>query len=57
MQLLKKGTQIKQITPAIEGVVLSSQVHDDVLQYLIEYIGADGETHQRWFHTTEVEAI
>lgn len=57
MAILKKGANVRQVVPVIEGVVLQSQIHDDELKYEVEYVGADGETHTRWFLSSELEVV
>ena len=54
-QLLKKGTLVRQVVHVIEGTIVGSAVHDDELKCEVEYVGADGETHRRWFALEEVE--
>lgn len=52
-----KGTKVRQIAPAIEGEVKSTRFNEDsnCLEYLVEYVGTDDETHERWFLETQLE--
>lgn len=53
---LPKGTIVKQVVPAIEGVI--SDVAFDAnrlgFNYLVSYKDALGTEHARWFANTEV---
>jgi hypothetical protein len=52
----KKGDSVRQVVKPIEGEVVDLAIVDHDLQFLVEYIGADGETHQRFFKEDEIEA-
>jgi hypothetical protein len=51
----KKGDQVRQVIKPIEGEVVGMAIVDDDVQFLVEYIGADGETHSRFFKEHEIE--
>lgn len=53
----QKGAVVRQVVPAIIGTVTERRFSDerDVFEYLVEYVGADGETHSRWFTEKEIE--
>lgn len=53
----KKGAEVAQIVPIIHGTVLDSRIVDDDVSYLVEYVGADGEAHERWFAEAELEGV
>ena len=55
---IPKGTKVRQIAPAIEGEVVQTRFNEssDCLEYLVSYTGADGESHERWFLESQVEA-
>ena len=53
---LKKGVPVRQRVFVIEGEIIDRQFVDDEVKYNVEYVGADGETHTRWFTASELEA-
>lgn len=54
MPLLKKGTKVRWPAPAPEGVIERARVVDADVQYLVNYVDAAGEVHQRYFAETEL---
>lgn len=54
----KKGDVLKLKIPAPQGAVEKIQMTEDgVVQYLISWTDADGNSHQRWFDETDVELV
>jgi uncharacterized protein YodC (DUF2158 family) len=46
----KKGDVVKLTSVVPQGPVLALRMDDNgVIQYLVEWTGADGVTQQRWF--------
>jgi hypothetical protein len=56
---MKKGDLAKQVIHPIEGVVIGKQFLEDsdIFQFCLEYTGADGEVHQKWFDEGELEVV
>ena len=54
---IKTGTEVRQKAPAIEGHITRTKFNEsaDCLEYLVSYVTADGETHERWFLESEIE--
>lgn len=58
MNILKAGTavQVKTPPPIVGTVKRMALVNDGVdLEYVVEYKGADGETHERSFPADQLE--
>jgi hypothetical protein len=53
----KKGDSVRQVVPVIEGKVVEVKIVDDDVQYCVEYVDAAGETHQRFFAESDIEAV
>ena len=53
-----KGATVAQVIHPITGVVTAKTFNDDTdqFEYLVDYTDADGNTVQRWFTETELEA-
>lgn len=53
----QKGAVVRQVVPTIIGTVTERRFSDerDVFEYLVEYVGTDGEKHARWFTENEIE--
>lgn len=51
----KKGDVVRQVVPVIEGKVVDVAIVDGDVQFCVEYTGADGEPHQRFFTEAEIE--
>jgi hypothetical protein len=53
---IPKGTTVRQVVPAIEGVVADTRFNSerDELEYLVAYT-SDGEDHTRWFAESELQ--
>ena len=51
----KKGDQVRQVVPVIEGAVVDVAIVDGDVQFCVEYTGADGDVHQRFFTEAEIE--
>lgn len=54
--MLKVGTQVTIVTPVPKGEIKGMKITDDqtTLLYLVEFVGTDGETHQRWCDETQL---
>lgn len=52
----KQGDKVRQVAPVIEGEVVNVAIIDGDVQFCVEYQGADGETHQRFFAENEITA-
>ena len=53
----KKGDNVKVNTVTPQGPVQALRMDEDgTVFYLIEWISAAGETHQRWFAESELVA-
>jgi len=52
------GQKVHQVVHVITGTVKDVQyiAADKSFSYLIEYEGADGNAHTRWFSESEIEA-
>ncbi len=55
--MLKPGTQVRLIQPVIEGTVLNLETNGEAFGYRVSYVGADGEAHERFFTTDQVEEV
>ncbi len=53
----KIGDKIKQVVSQPECTILEKQFIGDDICYHVEFIGADGEVHDRWFKESEMEAV
>jgi uncharacterized protein YodC (DUF2158 family) len=54
----KKGDVLKVKSTPPQGAVEKIQMTEDgVVQYLISWVDADGNSHQRWFDETDVEQV
>ena len=53
----KRGDTVKQVLPVLQGTVVESKVIEDDICFLVSYVGADGESHERWFKESELEAV
>ncbi len=53
------GKKVRLIAPVVEGPVIDTEYDKDHkgLKHLVEYVDADGETQQRWFLETSLEAV
>jgi hypothetical protein len=51
----KKGDQVAQVVPVIQGEVLDMQIIDGEVQYLVAYT-ENGEAKQRYFKEAEIAA-
>ena len=51
----KQGDSVSQIVFTVAGTVKSATIVDNDICYLVEYGGADGETHERFFKEDEIE--
>ena len=54
---LKVGTDVKLIAPVIQGKVVKPEVNGEDFGYMVDYKGADGEMHQRFFAAHELEVV
>jgi hypothetical protein len=55
----KQDQGVRLIQPVIEGPVNDIRYNkdDSALEYLVGYVGQDGENHERWFAESELEAV
>ena len=56
-ELIQKETPVRLVQPIIEGVIKEAKVIDNILHYRVEYVGIDGETHERFFEESQIELI
>jgi uncharacterized protein YodC (DUF2158 family) len=46
----KVGQEVKVVSPVPQGLVSALNVSQEgEIQYLISWVNADGEVHERWF--------
>jgi len=52
------GDNAKMIQPVVTGIVIDTRYNKDAkqLEHLLEFVGEDGEAHQRWFLESQLEA-
>ncbi|MDZ4328682.1 MAG: hypothetical protein U1A73_27260 [Pseudomonas sp.] len=53
----KIGAAVRQVVPVIEGTVVDQKIIDGEVKFCVEYSGADGAPHQRYFGEDEIEAV
>ncbi len=55
---IAKGTQVRQVVKAIEGVVSAKRFNDDEdkFEYCVDFDEADGHKGQRWFLEGQIES-
>jgi hypothetical protein len=53
------GTTVRLRMHQIEGVIADTEYdkQSKCLRHLLQYIGQDGEQHERWFLETELEEV
>lgn len=53
------GNTVKLKAPVIQGPIIDTEFDKDAkeLKHLVEYADADGETQQRWFLQSSLEAV
>ena len=56
-QAFKRGDTVKQVSPIIDGQVVTLAIIDDEVQYLVSWTSTDGESHQKYFKEDEIELI
>lgn len=55
MANFKKGTPVRKVVPDIVGTVVDARLDANLeMEYLVEFVIADGEMHQRWFGAGEL---
>lgn len=55
---IKTGATVRLIQPVIEGTVKKREIgDDDRVRVLVEWTDPSGETTQRWFDESELEAV
>ena len=54
---METGNVVRLIQPVIQGEIKDTEYNKDtqMLKHLVEYVGADGETHTRWFDENQLE--
>lgn len=54
---IAKGTQVRQVVPAIEGEVSARRFNEeaDCMEYLVSFTNADGSAAERWFLEAQLE--
>ena len=54
----RPGSQVKlNVTPPQGEVKQLAVSQDGDIQYLVEYVDASGDTHQRWFTEAELAGV
>ena len=53
----KKGDKVRQVVHIFEGVVTDAAIIDADVQFKVDYVGADGESHTRHFTEDQIELI
>lgn len=57
MANFKKGSAVRKVVPDIVGTVVDARLDANLeMEYLVEYVGTDGERQQRWFGAAELQA-
>ena len=51
----KKGDKVRQVVHIFEGVVTDAAIIDADVQFKVDYVGADGESHTRHFTEDQIE--
>lgn len=56
---MKTGDKARVKQPELKGKIIETRYTEEheCLEHLLEYEGADGETHQRWFLAAELEGV
>ena len=56
---IPKGSAVKQVVHPISGTVTAIKFNDDTgtFEYLVTYLTTEGDSTERWFSESEVEAI
>lgn len=56
---MEEGQQVRLIQPVIQGQITDTRYNKDAkqLEHLVAYTDAQGETHERWFLESELEAV
>ena len=56
---IPKGARVRQIVPAIEGEVAERRFSEasNGMEYLVPFVGADGEPGERWFPEAALEVL
>lgn len=55
--IFKIGDSVQLVQPVITGAITQKQFIGDDICYHVEYTDAAGETHDRWFKESELEAV
>lgn len=55
--MLKQNTRVRAKVFQPEGVIIGGTFVDGVPQYLVEFVGEDGETHQRHWPEEYLEEV
>ena len=53
------GTRARLVQPTIEGTVTDVRYNKDAkeLEYLLSYMDAEGDDHERWFNETQLAVL
>jgi hypothetical protein len=52
-----KGQTVRQKAVVIQGEIVKAEIVDCEVQFSVSYVGADGETHERFFREDEIELV
>lgn len=52
----KTGDVVRQVVPVVQGTVVSKQIIDDDVHYTVRWTDSAGDTHERPFAESEIEA-
>jgi hypothetical protein len=53
----KKGDAVRQVVKVIVGEVVRPEIVDDEVQFLVKFVGEDGEESTKYFREEEIEAV
>lgn len=56
---IPKGAAVRQVVRVIEGTIVERRFRDadDVFEYLVAYLDADGAQQSRWFTDGQIEEV
>lgn len=57
--MIEVGQQARLVQPVIQGEVTDTRFNKDAkqLEHLVSFIDAEGESQQRWFLASALEAV
>ena len=53
----KTGDSVAVVQPVIQGEVAGASIIDDSVQYIVNYVDADGESQSRFFTEEQLTPI